>query len=48
MVDHELAKLGPYAFAVYCVIKSHCDLRTVYTKLLSIRNSIRERKATKT
>ncbi|KPB24357.1 hypothetical protein [Pseudomonas amygdali] len=28
MVDHELAKLGPYAFAVYCVIKSHCDLRT--------------------
>ncbi|KPC10695.1 helix-turn-helix domain-containing protein [Pseudomonas syringae group genomosp. 3] len=28
MVDHELAKLGPYAFAVYCVIKSHCDLKT--------------------
>lgn len=28
MVDHELAKLGPDAFAVYCVIKSHCDLRT--------------------
>jgi hypothetical protein len=28
MVDHELATLGPYAFAVYCVIKSHCDLRT--------------------
>ena len=28
MVEHELAKLGPDAFAVYCVIKSHCDLRT--------------------
>lgn len=28
MVDHELAQLGPYAFAVYCVIKSHCDLKT--------------------
>ncbi|MFA1026418.1 hypothetical protein ALP10_200214 [Pseudomonas syringae pv. helianthi] len=28
MVDHEPAKLGPYANAVYCVIKSHCDLRT--------------------
>lgn len=28
MVDHELAKLGPDAFAVYCVIKSHCNLKT--------------------
>jgi hypothetical protein len=28
MVDNELAKLGPDAFAVYCVIKSHCDLVT--------------------
>lgn len=28
MVDYELAKLGPYAFAVYCVIKAHCDLKT--------------------
>jgi DNA-binding transcriptional regulator YhcF (GntR family) len=28
MVDYELARLGPYAFAVYCVIKAHCDLKT--------------------
>lgn len=28
MVEHELANLGPDAFAVYCVIKSHCNLHT--------------------
>ncbi|MCK9743188.1 helix-turn-helix domain-containing protein [Pseudomonas syringae] len=55
MVDHELAKLGPYAFAVYCVIKSHCDLRTglsipsipsVARKAgISLRQAMREIKA---
>lgn len=28
MVDNDLRTLGPYAFAVYCVIKSHCRLET--------------------
>lgn len=28
MIDNELAKLGPDAFAVYCVVKSHCNLTT--------------------
>lgn len=28
MVDNDLRTLGPFAFAVYCVIKSHCSLRT--------------------
>ncbi len=28
MIDHDLANLGPYAFTVYCVIKSHCNIRT--------------------
>lgn len=28
MVDNDLSTLGPYAFAVYCVIKSHCRLET--------------------
>lgn len=28
MVDNDLRTLGPYAFAVYCVIKSHCRLES--------------------
>ncbi|KRW71270.1 hypothetical protein AO741_00605 [Pseudomonas sp. TTU2014-105ASC] len=28
MIDQELAILGPYAFTVYCVIKSHCNIQT--------------------
>lgn len=28
MIDHDLANLGPYAFTVYCVIKSHSNIRT--------------------
>lgn len=28
MIDRELAILGPYAFTVYCVIKSHCNIQT--------------------
>lgn len=28
MVDNDLRTLGPYAFAVYCVIKSHCSLKS--------------------
>lgn len=27
MVDNDLRTLGPYAFAVYCVIKSHCRFK---------------------
>ncbi|MGE6996150.1 helix-turn-helix domain-containing protein [Pseudomonas sp. NPDC047961] len=28
MIDQELAILGPDAFTVYCVIKSHCNIQT--------------------
>lgn len=28
MIDQDLAMLGPYAFTVYCVIKSHCNIQT--------------------
>lgn len=51
MLDHGLAKIGPDAFAIYCVIKSCCDLKTGRSRTsietIARKSGISERQVTR-